>query len=79
LASGSAPLGQLRQVTRTAPIVFALVVDPVGAGFLDSLAQPGGIATGYILFEYSLSGNAWYCSSRSRLACRERRLFEIPP
>jgi putative tryptophan/tyrosine transport system substrate-binding protein len=36
--------------------VFTLVVDPVGAGFVDSLAQPGGNATGYILFEYSLSG-----------------------
>ena len=36
--------------------MFTLVVDPVGAGFVDSLAQPGGNATGYILFEYSLSG-----------------------
>jgi putative tryptophan/tyrosine transport system substrate-binding protein len=54
LASGS--VGQLLQVTRTVPIVFTLVVDPVGAGFVDSLAQPGGNATGYILFEYSLSG-----------------------
>jgi putative ABC transport system substrate-binding protein len=56
LASGSAPLGQLLQVTHTVPIVFTLVVDLVGAGFVDSLAQPGGNATGYILFEYSLSG-----------------------
>jgi putative tryptophan/tyrosine transport system substrate-binding protein len=56
LASGSAPVGDLLQVTRSVPIVFTLVVDPVGAGFVDSLAQPGGNATGYVLFEYSLSG-----------------------
>ena len=38
------------------PIVFAEVVDPVGAGFVASLARPGGNATGFILFEYGLSG-----------------------
>jgi putative ABC transport system substrate-binding protein len=56
LASGSGGLGPLLQVTRTVPIVFASVVDPVGAGYVDSLAQPGGNATGFVQFEYSLSG-----------------------
>jgi putative tryptophan/tyrosine transport system substrate-binding protein len=56
LATGSAVLGQLLQATRTVPIVFALVVDPVGAGYVSSLARPGGNATGFTLFEYGLSG-----------------------
>ncbi|MGB9414497.1 MAG: ABC transporter substrate binding protein, partial [Pseudolabrys sp.] len=38
------------------PIVFAVVIDPVGAGFVDSLARPGGNATGFTVFEYSMSG-----------------------
>ena len=46
----------LLQATRTVPIVFAVVVDPVGAGFVDSLARPGGNATGFTAFEYSISG-----------------------
>jgi putative ABC transport system substrate-binding protein len=46
----------LLQATSTVPIVFALVVDPVGAGFVDSLSQPGGNATGFMEFEYSLCG-----------------------
>jgi ABC-type uncharacterized transport system substrate-binding protein len=55
-SSGAATVAPLLQVTRTVPIVFAGVVDPVGAGFVDTLARPGGNATGFILFEYSLSG-----------------------
>jgi ABC-type uncharacterized transport system substrate-binding protein len=46
----------LQQVTRTVPIVFVNVVDPVGAGFVASLARPGGNTTGFTAFEYSLSG-----------------------
>ena len=46
----------LQQATRTVPIVFAQSIDPVGAGFVDSLARPGGNTTGFIQFEYSLSG-----------------------
>ena len=56
LASGSATVGPLLQATRTVPIVFPIVADPVGAGFVDSLARPGGNATGFMLFEYSISG-----------------------
>ena len=44
------------QATRTVPIVFVTVPDPVGAGFVDSLARPGGNATGFVQFEYGLSG-----------------------
>ena len=51
LASGSAAVGPLLQVTRTVPVVFAIVPDPVGAGFVDSLARPGGNATGFMTFE----------------------------
>jgi putative ABC transport system substrate-binding protein len=56
LAHGSSTVGALLQVTRSVPIVFPVVSDPVGAGFVDSLARPGGNATGFMLFEYSLSG-----------------------
>src|SRR5262249_4150303 len=56
LASGSAGLAALLQVTRVVPIVFVNVADPVGAGFVDSLGRPGGNATGFMQFEYSLSG-----------------------
>ena len=56
LATGSATPGPLLQATRTVPIVFTAVPDPVGAGFVDSLARPGGNATGFLAFEYSLSG-----------------------
>jgi putative ABC transport system substrate-binding protein len=45
----------LLQATRTVPIVFPILVDPVGAGFVDSLARPGGNATGFILFEYGIA------------------------
>ena len=56
LAPGSTSLGLLLQPTRTVPIVFATILDPVGAGFVESLARPGGNATGFIAFEYGLSG-----------------------
>ena len=56
LATGSATVGPLLQATRTVPIVFVSVPDPVGAGFVNSLARPGGNATGFLVFEYSLSG-----------------------
>jgi len=55
-ASGTATVAPLLQATRTVPIVFVVVVDPVGAGFVASLARPGGNATGFTMFEYGLSG-----------------------
>jgi putative ABC transport system substrate-binding protein len=55
LVSGSAAVGPLLQATRTVPIVFMTVPDPVGAGFVDSLARPGGNATGFTSFEFGIS------------------------
>jgi putative ABC transport system substrate-binding protein len=54
LAIGSPGIGSALQATRTIPIVFAIVPDPVGAGFVESLSRPGGNATGFMMFEYSL-------------------------
>jgi ABC-type uncharacterized transport system substrate-binding protein len=54
--TGTATVAPLLQATRTVPIVFAVVIDPVGGGFVDSLARPGGNATGFTLFEYGMSG-----------------------
>jgi putative ABC transport system substrate-binding protein len=56
LAAGSQSVAALQQTATTVPIVFANVVDPVGAGFVARLARPGGNATGFTPFEYSLSG-----------------------
>jgi putative tryptophan/tyrosine transport system substrate-binding protein len=56
LAHGTSTVGPMLQATRTVPIVFPVVTDPVGAGFVDSLARPGGNATGFMISEYSLSG-----------------------
>jgi putative ABC transport system substrate-binding protein len=56
LATSSPALAASQQATRTVPIVFTSVVDPVGGGFVDSLARPGGNTTGFTLFEYGLSG-----------------------
>jgi putative ABC transport system substrate-binding protein len=55
LASSGPVVGSLLQATRTLPIVFAQVADPVGAGYVESLARPGGNATGFIAYEYGLS------------------------
>jgi putative tryptophan/tyrosine transport system substrate-binding protein len=58
VASGSATVGPLLEATSAVPIVFVVVPDPVGAGFVDSLARPGGNATGFTIFEYSI-GAKW--------------------
>jgi putative ABC transport system substrate-binding protein len=56
LASGGSTIAPLLEATHTVPIVFTITADPVGAGFVDSLARPGGNVTGFMSFEYSLSG-----------------------
>ena len=56
VASASPSVAALQQATRSVPIVFANVIDPVGAGFVNSLARPGGHTTGFAVFEYSISG-----------------------
>jgi putative tryptophan/tyrosine transport system substrate-binding protein len=55
-ANGTPTVAPLLQATRTVPIVFVNIIDPVGAGFVASLAQPGGNATGFTIYEYSMSG-----------------------
>ena len=56
LAHGASTLGPLLEATRTVPIAFPVTADPVGAGFVDSLARPGGNATGFMAIEYSMGG-----------------------
>lgn len=56
VTGGSAGAGVMLKATRTIPIVFAIVPDPVGSGFVESLSRPGGNATGFMMFEYNLCG-----------------------
>jgi putative ABC transport system substrate-binding protein len=56
LASTASAVAQVRRATHSVPIVFVQVIDPVGGGFVESLARPGGTATGFLLFEYGISG-----------------------
>ena len=56
LASGGTGVGALLQATRTVPVVFTQTEDPVGAGYVDSLARPGGNATGFTTMEYGMAG-----------------------
>src|SRR5262249_40565766 len=76
VATGTAGMGPLLRATRTLPIIFANVADPVGAGFVESMARPGGNATGFLQFEYTLSGK-WLellkkIPPRARRAARHR-------
>jgi putative ABC transport system substrate-binding protein len=56
LSAGSPSVAAFQQATRTVPVVFVTVVDPVSSGFVDSLARPGGNITGFALWEYSIGG-----------------------
>ena len=87
LASGTQSVAALQQITSTLPIVFVGVSDPVSAGFVDNLARPGGNVTGFMLFEYSLSGKwlellkqimaAPLCRLAVAGTCGPRRTFAI--
>ena len=68
LASGTSTVGPLLQATRSVPIVFLIVLDPVGAGFVDSLARPGGNATGFMNFEYGIEREMAGAAQRDRAA-----------
>ena len=80
LASGSVDRAALLPGHRVpCRLCFASVIDPVGAGFVDSLARPGGNATGFIISNMALRRNGWSCSKKSRQTSRARRFFAIPP
>jgi putative ABC transport system substrate-binding protein len=68
LASGTLAVTALQHISRTLPIVFAAVADPVGAGIVDSLAPPGGNANGFMIYEYNLSAKYLELSRRLRQA-----------
>ena len=77
LAAGGTIAGALQQVTRTVPIVFVETSDPVSRGLVASMARPGGNTTGFVLYEFSMSGKWQSCSSRLRQTCREWQSFAI--
>jgi putative ABC transport system substrate-binding protein len=76
LVSGGATPA-IQQVTRTVPVVFVQVIDPVSRGIVASLARPGGNMTGFTGIEYGVAQNGWSCSDKSRRRSRERRSFWI--
>jgi putative tryptophan/tyrosine transport system substrate-binding protein len=78
LAPGSATTGPLMQATRTIPIVFATIPDPVGAGFVESLARPGGNATGFIAFEYGLSAKWLELLKQIALKTAKTLVLDVP-
>jgi putative ABC transport system substrate-binding protein len=75
LASTSAAVAPLLEASRTVPIVFAAVADPVAAGFVESLARPGGNATGFTVYEYSISGK--WLELLKEVAPRVRRVVVL--
>ena len=77
--TGTATVAPLLQATRTVPIVFAVVIDPVGAGFVDSLARPGGNATGFTVFEYSMSGKSLELLKEIAPAVTQAAVLRIRP
>jgi hypothetical protein len=68
LVNGPAALAQLQQATRSVPIVFVNVVDPVGAGFVVNVARPGGTPPVLCCLNTARAGSGWSCSRRSRRA-----------
>jgi putative ABC transport system substrate-binding protein len=78
-ATGGAIVGPWLQATRAVPTVFVNVIDPVGAGFVDSLARPGGNATGFTSFEYGLGGKWLELLKEIAPRVTEQRSFGTPP
>jgi putative ABC transport system substrate-binding protein len=79
MALTSAPVEALLQVTRIVPIVFAIVADPVGAGYVESLARPGGNVTGFTGFEYALGGKWLELLKEAAPRVARVQSFEILP
>jgi putative tryptophan/tyrosine transport system substrate-binding protein len=76
IMNGGLPtLVAIQQETRTIPVVFAQVLDPVGAGFVESLAHPGGNITGFVSFEYSMAGK--WLDTLTHIAPRMRRIAAV--
>jgi hypothetical protein len=73
LATGTSTVGPLLRLTRTAPIVFPLAVDPVAAGLVESLARPGGNATGFMSFEIGISAKWLELLKENREEAREQQ------
>ena len=78
LATGASTMGPLHLATRTVPIVFVNVVDPVGAGFVASLARPGGNATGFTQFEHSIAGKWLELLKQIALGVRRAAVLRDP-
>jgi putative tryptophan/tyrosine transport system substrate-binding protein len=78
LAIASQAVQALQQASSTVPIVFTLVPDPIGAGFVDNLARPGGNITGFTTSSMGLERNGLSCSRRSRPASSEWLYSAIP-
>jgi len=69
LASGTSTAGELQRATRSVPIVLVNVADPVGAGFVESLARPGGNITGFLNYEYGLASKWLEAAQADRTGC----------
>src|SRR4051812_43402401 len=79
LAVGAPSVGSLQKVTRTIPIVFANVIDPVGAGFIDSVSHPGGNTSGITNFEFGISVKWLEFLREVAPHVTEWRFFATPP
>src|SRR5262249_3995587 len=76
--SGTTTVAPLLQATRTVPIIFVVVIDPVGAGFVSSLARPGGNTTASSCSSTAKARNGWRCSARLRRGPNEWLCFGTP-